>query len=315
MIHHVLTNVSLPEQVRSLLGEECQVYVWRPDDPALGPILGTIEGIYAYGHMRVDEALIGRLPKLKVISNIGAGVDHIDLNVARRRGVPVGNTPDPLAGAVADMTFALILATARNVIAGANYARSPAFTHYDPHFLVGNDVHGTTLGIIGLGNVGRQVARRASGFDMTVLYHNRAPNRQVEAELGVSYASLPDLLSQSDFVTLHVPLTEETRGMIGRAELAWMKPTATFVNMGRGAVVDHEALLGALGNGRIAKAALDVTDPEPLPRDHPLLKMENVIIMPHLGSATTQTRIAMLQMSVDNLKAGLEGRPLLRRVV
>ena len=150
---------------------------------------------------------------------------------------------------------------------------------------------------------------------MTVLYHNRAPNRQVEAELGVTYASLPDLLSQSDFVTLHVPLTEETRGMIGRAELARMKPTATFVNMGRGALVDHEALLEALVKGRIAAAALDVTDPEPLPRNHPLLKMENVIIMPHLGSATTQTRIAMLQMSVDNLKAGLEGRPLLRRVV
>ena len=314
MAYQILTNVVHSAKVLAILGDECQVHVWSPDDTHLGSILPSIDGIYLYGHLKIGGAFMDVLPNLKVISNTGVGVDHIDLEAARLRGIPVGNTPGILDGAVADMTFALILAAARNLVPGVKHAYGPDFIEYEPNILLGYDVYGTTLGIIGLGNIGRQVARRARGFDMTVLYHNRKPNPQAEAELEVTYASLPDLLSKADFVTLNVPLTEETRGLIAHDELARMKPTAVLVNMARGAVVDQEALVIALESGWIAAAALDVTEPEPLPRDHPLLKLNNVIITPHLGSATIQTRQAMVQMAVDNLKAGLTGEPLVRRI-
>jgi glyoxylate reductase len=312
MAHLVLADEPLPAEILTMLGSECDVQVWGEGD--LDMLLGAAEGIYTYGHALVDGALIERAPNLKVISNYGVGVDHIDLDAARRRGIPVGNTPQVLDGATADMTFALLLAAARKVTIGDRYARSAAFTHYDPGFMLGTEVHSATLGIIGMGNIGRQVARRARAFDMTVLYHNRKPNTQAEAELGVTYAALPDLLRQADFVTLNVPLNAETRGMIGAEQLALMKPTAILVNVARGAVIDHQALVEALDAGRIGGAALDVTEPEPLPRDHPLLKMEHVIITPHLGSATHQTRQAMARLSVDNLKAGLAGRQLPVRI-
>jgi glyoxylate reductase len=314
MAYQVLSNISPPDEVLDMLGQECQVCVWSPGDAGMASILPSIEGIWLYGHLKVDGAFMDMLPRLRVISNTGVGVDHIDLDAARERGIPVGNTPNVLDGAVADMTFALILAAARNLVSGVRHAHGPSFLHYEPEFLLGHDVHGTTLGIVGLGNIGRQVARRARGFDMTVIYHNRKPDRVAEAELKVTYVTLPELLRQSDFVSLNVPLTEETTGMIGRDELSQMKRTAFLVNMARGAVVDQEALVDALQAAWIAGAALDVTEPEPLPRDHPLLTLENAIITPHLGSATLQTRRAMKQMAVDNLKAGLVGKPLVHRI-
>ena len=181
--------------------------------------------------------------------------------------------------------------------------------------LYGSEVHGSTLGIVGMGAIGRQVAKRARGFDMPVLYHNRNRDRQAESEVDAVYASLPDLLAQSDFVTLNVPMTDETANMIGRDALRQMKESAFLINMARGGVVDHDALVEALQAGWIAGAALDVTEPEPLPRDHPLLTMDNVVIMPHLGSATRQTRDGMVQRAVDNLLAGLKREPLLSPVV
>jgi glyoxylate reductase len=179
---------------------------------------------------------------------------------------------------------------------------------------LGHEIHGSTMGVIGMGAIGRQVARRGQGFDMKVLYHNRRRDYEAEEQLGVVYASLDDLLQQADFVTLNMPLTAETRGMIGKRELALMKPTAYIINAARGGVIDHDALVDALQRGVIAGAALDVTEPEPLPRDHPLLQMENVIIAPHLGSATRQTRYRMAEMSVQNMLAGLRGEDLIRRV-
>jgi glyoxylate reductase len=200
------------------------------------------------------------------------------------------------------------------VVIGERYARSAEFTHYDPNLLIGSEVHGATIGIIGMGNIGRQVARRARGFDMTVLYHNRNRSPQAEAELGATYAALPDLLQRADYVTLNLPLTAETAGMIGRAQLRQMRPTAWLINVARGGVVDHSALVEALEQRWIAGAALDVTEPEPLPRDHPLLRMDNAIVAPHLGSATRETRRAMARLTVDNLKAGLAGLPLPSRI-
>jgi glyoxylate reductase len=313
MPYQVLTNTPLSDEITSMLGDECAVQLWSPTgtDPAR---LAEAEGFFVYGHPKINGAVMDTMPKLRVISNFGVGVDHINLDDARARGIPVGNTPNLVDGATADMTFALLMAAARNLIIGDHYARSPEFTKYDPNLLHGYDVFGSTLGVIGMGNVGKQVARRAQGFDMTVLYHNRRRNPEAEAELGATYATLSELLQRADFVTLNMPLTPETRGMIGRNELRMMKPTAILVNVARGGVVDHEALLEALQQKWIYAAAVDVTEPEPLPRDHPLLKMDNLVIAPHLGSATRQTRRRMAQRAVDNLKAGLKGEPLLNQV-
>ncbi|MBG06122.1 MAG: D-glycerate dehydrogenase, partial [Rhodospirillaceae bacterium] len=202
----------------------------------------------------------------------------------------------------------------RHIVRGDHFARGPAFTHFDPNILHGQEVFGATLGIIGMGGVGQQVARRAAGFDMKVLYHNRSEIPEIAGKLGATYVSLPELLAQSDFVTLNVPMTPETRNMIGRDELAMMKPTAILVNAARGGVLDHDALVDALSDGTIWAAALDVTEPEPLPRDHPLLAMENSVIAPHLGSATRKTRIGMVQRTIENLIAGLTGGDMPSRV-
>lgn len=274
----------------------------------------SLAGLFIYGHPRIDDALLARLPGLKVISNHGVGVDHIDVAAAAARGIPVGNTPGVLDGAVADMAMALILAAARRVAEGVRYARSPAFTHFDPNLLWGRDVHSSTIGIVGMGNIGYQIARRAVGFDMRILYHNRRRREDLETRITARYETLEALLEQSDFVVLVVPLSPSTRGLIGAAQLASMKPTATLVNVARGPVVDTAALTEAMRVRRIFAAALDVTDPEPLPRDHPLLSMDNVTILPHLGSATLQTRERMSQTAVENLLCGLRGQPLPHQV-
>ncbi len=269
-----------------------------------------IDAIYTYGHPIVGTELLYRFPAIKVISNFGVGVDHIDLHAAADRGIPVGNTPGVLDGATADMAFALLLAAGRRVVEGDRYARGPDFLRYDPSFMLGREIHGRTLGVFGMGRIGRQVAQRARGFDMPILYHNRKRNDEAEIVFGAKYATKEELLATADYVVLTVPLTAETRGFIGRAELALMKHTAILVNVARGAIVDKDALAEALAARQIDAAALDVTDPEPLPRDHPLLKQDNLVITPHLGSATVETRMRMAQMSVENLLAGLHGTPL-----
>jgi glyoxylate reductase len=273
-----------------------------------------VEGLYTYGHPPVNGKLMDRLPGLKVISNYGVGVDHINLADAAARRIPVGNTPGVLEGTTADLAFGLLLAAARRIVAGDRYAHSPGFVRYDPGYMLGHEIHGTTLGIVGLGRIGRQIARRALGFEMTVLYHNRRRRPDVEKELGVSYAPLETLLAEADHVILSVPLTDETCGLMNPARFRLMKPTATLVNVARGPVVEPAALYEALMQRTIAAAALDVTDPEPLPRDHPLLGLENLVITPHLGSATVETRRKMAELSVANLLAGLRGDPLLHEV-
>ncbi len=313
MAYRVLTNTELSPTILEMLSPTCEVTIWQgPDSP--DEMLADVEGFFVYGHPKIGGALMDRMPKLRVISNFGVGVDHINLEDAAARGIAVGNTPRLVDGATADMTFALLMAAARNLIIGDRYARSPEFTFYDPNILHGYEVHGATLGIIGMGNIGKEVARRASGFDMRVLYHNRRRDPAAEQALGVTYATLDDLLAQSDYVTLNVPMTPETRHLIGRAQLQTMKPTAFLINVARGGVVDHDALVEALREGWIAGAALDVTEPEPLPRDHPLLTLDNVVIAPHLGSATRQTRYNMARRAVDNLLAGLAGTPLPNRI-
>jgi glyoxylate reductase len=310
MKHPILTNNTPSELIVALLDERCELHNLATDgEPSLDLWL-KFEGIYAYGHTPVDGNLLNRAPNVRVISNFGVGVDHIDLAAAAERGIPVGYTPDMLNGATADMTFALLLAAARNVIIGDRHARSSKFTHYDPSIMLGTEIHGATIGIVGMGKIGKEVARRARGFNMRILYHNRRRDEQAESQVGATYCSLETLLSESDFVALNCPLTPDTRHLIGADQLRLMKPTAILVNTARGGVIDHEALLSALREGEIALAAADVTEPEPLPRDHPLLQLDNFVVTPHLGSATHQTRDAMGRRSVENLLAGLEGRPL-----
>lgn len=298
----------LPAPLLEMLGDEYEVFPW---DTSVGSeALATCVGVITYGHPGVDGSLMDRMPNLRVISNHGVGVDHIVVADAHDRRLPVGNTPGCLDDATADMTMALLMASARNVVIGDHFARGPEFTHYDPSILIGHEVTGSTLGIVGMGRIGKQVAKRARAFDMKILYHNRRRDEAAEEELGVKFRSLDDLLKESDFVALNCPLTEETTGLIGKAQFELMKPSATLINMARGPVVVTDDLYETLKAGRIRSAALDVTDPEPLPRDHPLLTLENLVIAPHLGSASHRTRQRMLEMTVQNLAAGLAGQSL-----
>jgi glyoxylate reductase len=302
----VIADTPLDPVIERLLAGKVEVLPWEAGREQRD----DVAALYTYGHPIVDAAMLDRLPGLKVISNYGVGVDHIDLAAAAERKIPVGNTPGTLDGATADMGFTLLLAAARRLVEGDRYARSPDFLRYDPGYILGREVHGATLGIIGLGRIGRQIAQRARGFEMTVLYYNRRRNVEAEQALGVRYAAFGELLAASDYVMLSCPLTDETRGLINRAALQQMKPTAILINLARGPVVDTEALTAALQARRIYAAALDVTDPEPLPRDHPLLSLDNVTIAPHLGSATEQTRTRMAEISAENLLLGLAGERL-----
>ena len=219
----------LPPPLLEMLGSDIEVIPW--DDSPGSPGLARAVALITYGHPRVDGPLLDRAPLVKVVSNHGVGVDHIDVPAATARGIPVGNTPGCLDASTADMTLALILATARNVVMGDRYARSREFVHYDPSILIGQEVSGSTLGIVGMGRIGANVARRARAFDMPILYHNRRRDLEAERELGATYLSLPELLAQSDFVSLNCPLSTETRGLIGSVELACMKPTGILINM------------------------------------------------------------------------------------
>ncbi|XP_068603458.1 glyoxylate/hydroxypyruvate reductase B [Brachionichthys hirsutus] len=260
---------------------------------------------------KVEPSLLRLLPSLKVIANSGVGVDHLDVPYLAGLGLKMANTPDVVSDATADMAMGLLLASARLIVEGHQLA-----VHPDPPRcgidLYGTEVTGATLGIIGMGSIGYKIAKRAKGFDMNILYHNRN-RRSVEDEqaVGASYrGNKDDLLKESDFVMLAVALTPETTGLIGHGELTAMKPTATLINVSRGPVVDQDALVEALQSGTIHAAALDVTYPEPLPRDHPLLSLPNAVITPHLGTNTLATSRRMVQGSVESALAALKGRPI-----
>ncbi|MBI3863137.1 MAG: D-glycerate dehydrogenase [Planctomycetia bacterium] len=307
----VTADGPLAAEINARLSEHVEILPWQV---ALDGSAEPVAGIYTYGHPRVDGGMLDRLPGVRIISNYGVGVDHIVLADVAARKIPVGNTPGVLDGATADMAFTLLLASARRLVEGDRYARSPGFTVYDPGYMLGREVHDATIGIVGLGRIGRQIARRARAFDMTVVYHNRRTRPEGDAALEARYIGFEELLKISDYVVLSVPLSPATRGLIGRDQLALMKPTATLINVARGPIVNTASLTEALTERRILAAALDVTDPEPLPRNHPLLKLDNVTIAPHLGSATVQTRQQMADISIENLLRGLRGEPLLFEV-
>jgi glyoxylate reductase len=247
----------------------------------------------------VDAALIDACPNLRAVANMAVGTDNIDVEAAAARGIAVGNTPDVLTDATADLAFALLLALARKIVPGAAKVHAGEWRTWEPAADLGADLAGATLGIVGWGRIGRAVGRRAEGFGMEIVHSSRS-----------SGIPLPELLDGADFVSLHTPLTPETRHLIDAPALARMKESALLVNTARGGVVDQEALRAALHEGAIAGAALDVTEPEPLPADHPLLDAPNLLVVPHVGSATVRTRARMADMAVDNLLAALDGRPM-----
>ncbi len=256
---------------------------------------------------RIDAALIASTPKLRVISNLAVGLDNIDIEAATAAGIAVGHTPGVLTDATADLAFALLMAAARRVGEGDRQVRAGKWQTWGPAVLLGNDVWGATLGIIGWGQIGRAMARRGLGFNMRVLYASRT-RRNDDSEPAAERMSLRRVLQLSDFVSLHVPLTPETRHLIGARELALMKPGAILINTARGAIVDQQALYHSLKSGHLGGAGLDVTAPEPMPRGDQLLKLPNVLVTPHIGSASHTARNKMAEIATDNILAALEGQ-------
>lgn len=270
----------------------------------------SCEGLLCFLTDRIDKELIGAAPKLRVVSQVAVGVDNIDLEACTKAGIAVGHTPDVLTETTADTAIALLLAAARRLPEGQALIRAGHWRKWSLDLLTGVDLHHTTVGIVGLGRIGAAIGRRLRAFECTLLYTgpNRKPDR--EAELDARFVGLPDLLATSDHVVLAASLKESTRGLIGRSQFEQMKPTASLVNIARGGLVDHDALAEALVSGVIGRAALDVTDPEPIDPDHPLVSMDNCLIVPHIGSASHRTREAMALFAVENLKLGLAGETL-----
>jgi glyoxylate reductase len=274
--------------------------------------VGGVDGLLSLLTDRVDDELLDSAgPQLKVVSNFAVGFDNIDVPACTRRGIPVGNTPGVLTETTADLAFALLMAVARRLPEGYDYVRAGNWRTWGPMLLLGPDVHGATLGIVGFGRIGREMARRASGFSMRALYYDVNPaSAEDEAALNATRVEMDELLAESDFVSLHTNLTEDTRHLINTDALREMKSTAVLINTSRGPVVDHDALYEALRNGQIFGAGLDVTDPEPLPADHPLLTLPNCLVVPHIASASVVTRGKMARMAADNLLAGLRDERL-----
>jgi glyoxylate reductase len=282
-----------------------------PRDELLRRVAG-VDGLLSMVTEKIDDELLERAgPRLKVVSTFAVGIDNIDVPACTRRGIAVGNTPGVLTETTADAAFALLMAAARRIPEAYDYVRQDHWKAWSPMILLGSDIHHATLGILGFGRIGREVAKRARGFDMQVLYCNRHPaSPEDEERLGARRVSLDELLALSDFVSLHVNLSPETHHLMNAETLGKMKRTAILVNAARGPVVDPEALYDALKNGTIAGAALDVTEPEPIPGNHPLLTLPNCLVVPHVASATFATRGKMTSIAADNLLAGLKGEPL-----
>jgi glyoxylate reductase len=307
----VAVTREIPDAGLAPLREAAEVKLWDqelpPSPEELDALLEGCDGAITLLTDRIDGSVLDRHPSLRVISNFAVGYDNIDVPAATERGVLVCNTPDVLTNATADHTWALLLAAARRIPESIAYVREGKWKNWGPLLLLGREVSGATIGIVGLGRIGKEGAKRARGFDMRVLAFDPFQDADFAREYGVSYLPLEQLLAESDFVTLHVALTPETEQLVGAAELGRMKPTAILVNASRGPVVATDALVDALRNGSILGAALDVTDPEPLPPDHPLVNMTNCIVVPHTASATVQTRDRMAELAARNLLAGLRG--------
>jgi len=288
------------------------VEMWQEEDtPVPADVLlekiVDVEGLYCLLTDTIDEKLLQRANKLKVISNMAVGYNNIDVAEATKRGIMVTNTPGVLTETTADLTFALLMATSRRIVEASDFLKTGSWKTWSPYLLTGQDIHGATMGIIGLGRIGEALAKRAKGFDMRVMYYNRSRKSEAEERYGIEYADLDTLLKVSDFVCIMTPYSPETKNMIGARELSLMKKSAILINTARGGIVDENALYTALKNGTIWAAGLDVFEEEPIQLDHPLLSLPNVVALPHIGSASIRTRTVMAELAAANLQQALTG--------
>lgn len=300
----------------ALLEKEAQVDVWPletpPSEQTFIEKASQVDALFTLLSDPITDAVIqaGNRSHLKVISQMAVGYDNIAISSATAAGIPVGHTPGVLTETTADFAWALLMAAARRVVESHNEVQQGVWRAWGPEVLCGADVFGATLGLVGFGRIGQAMARRASGFNMKVLYTQRHRDLEGEQKLNAQFVPFEELLQTADFVSLHAYLSPETKGLMGAAQFAQMKPGAIFVNTARGAMVDSQSLYNALVSGRLAAAALDVFDPEPIPPGHPLLRLPNVVITPHISSASTQTRARMAIMTAENILAGLSGKRL-----
>lgn len=301
----------IPQAGMDLINEHCEVRLWErelpPSPEELADLLHGVVGALTLLTDQINGAVLDREPQLRVISNFAVGYDNVNVPEATERGVIVCNTPGVLTETTAEFAFALLISAARRVVEGVDYVRAGKWQTWGPTLLMGQDVAGATLGIVGFGRIGQELAKLASGFNMTILAYDTYHNEQAAVATGASYVDLDDLLRRSDFVSIHVALTDQTHHLIGAEQLQAMKPTAVLINAARGPVVDTDALVTALKDGEIFAAALDVTEPEPLPADHPLVSLPNAIVVPHIASASVSTRNRMAALAANNLLDGLNG--------
>ena len=315
----VLVTRKLQDEVVAFLREHVEVDMWEheeivmPREELLARV-ADVDGVLSMISERIDAEVFDTAPNLKVVANMAVGYNNIDILEAKKRGIVVTNTPDVLTNTTADLAFALLLATARRVVEASNYLRDGKWQSWYPTQLVGRDLSGATLGIFGMGRIGSAVAKRASGFDMKILYHNRSRNEEAEQLYDARYVSKEELLRQADFIVILMPYTEETVNYIGSEELDRMKETAVLINVARGGIVDEEALYEALKEKKIWAAGLDVFAQEPVDLKNPLLTLPNVVALPHIGSASIETRYKMAQLAAENIVAMLSGKPAITEV-
>lgn len=309
----ILVTRKIPDQFIEQLEQLGDVHMW---DDEFEPMpraqflteLEDAEACFITLSEKIDKESIEHAKNVKIIANMAVGYDNIDVALANRNGIVITNTPNVLTETTAELGFTLMLTVARRIIEAQQYVQNGQWKSWGPYLLSGKDVHGSTLGIYGMGDIGRSFARRLQGFNTTILYHNRSRHEDAERQLNAQYVSFDELLERSDFVICTAPLTSETANKFDEKAFSKMKKDAIFINIGRGAIVDEEALVNALNNNEIGGCGLDVLREEPVRLDHLLLKMQNVVILPHIGSASVVTRDRMIQLCVDNIKAVLQGK-------
>ncbi|WP_456273475.1 2-hydroxyacid dehydrogenase [Bacillus sp. AK031] len=309
---YIYVTRKLPEEVLAPLQDTYEVEMWEDENNSVPreTLLANAEkaaGILSMLSDPIDRELFEQSPHLKVVANLAVGFDNIDVAAATEKGIAVCNTPDVLTDTTADLTFGLMMATARRLIEADAYIREGKWKSWSPLLMAGSDIHHKTVGIIGMGSIGEAFARRAKGFDMNILYHNRSRKPNAEEALGAEYASLEQLLVNSDYVVCLAPLTPETKGLFQKEQFDMMKSSAIFINAARGPIVNEGALYEALVNREIAAAGLDVFEKEPIDERHPLLSLKNVVALPHIGSSSVETRMEMMELCVSNIKSVLEG--------
>lgn len=304
----------LPGEIINQLSGHCEIRMWEESEkpvprPVLEKEIENASGLLCLLTESIDRDLLDRAKQLKIVSNMAVGYNNIDIEAAAEKGITVTNTPGVLTETTADLTFALLMATSRRLVEASEYLKDGRWETWSPMQLTGQDIHGATLGIIGMGRIGESVVKRARGFEMNVLYHNRSKKPEMEEKYNAIYMPLDDLLAQSDFVCILTPYTPETRNLITARELSLMKKNAILINTARGGIVDEKALYEALKEKRIWGAGIDTFEEEPVDLNNPLLTMENVVALPHIGSASIKTRMKMAGLAIENLVAGIQDKP------